>query len=266
MSSDPLSPEDLDCRLDVARKVVRAAGSVAADYFVRRKNLTVERKGRQDLVSEADRHLEELIVEGLLASFSQDGILGEEGGARNPGTKAVWVIDPIDGTHNFLTGVQFWCVSLGLVVDGQAVLGVIYEPLADELFSARQGGGAYLNGKPIEVSGETEITRARMCVGFSYRRPVGEHVQVLEALLSAGCEYLRLGSGALGLAHTAAGRFDGYWERHINSWDAAGGLALVREAGGRTNDFFASGGLKHGNEILAATPALIKPLRLITSL
>ena len=92
------------------------------------------------------------------------------------------------------------------------------------------------------MSGETDLTRARVCVGFSYRRPVAEHVRAVEALLSAGCEYLRLGSGALGLAYTAAGRFDGYWERHINSWDAAAGLVLVREAGGWTNDFLAGDG------------------------
>ena len=147
------------------------------------------------------------------------------------------MIDPIDGTHNFLTGIPFWCVSVGLVVAGELVLGIIYHPLAGELYSARSGGGAFLNGQPIKVSGETDLTRARICVGFSYRRPVAEHVRAVEALLSAGCEYLRLGSGALGLAYTAAGRFDGYWERHINSWDAAAGSVLVREAGGSDQRF-----------------------------
>ena len=174
------------------------------------------------------------------------------------------MIDPIDGTHNFLTGIPFWCVSVGLVVAGELVLGIIHHPLAGELYSARSGGGAFLNGRPIKVSGETDLTRARVCVGFSYRRPVAEHVRAVEALLSAGCEYLRLGSGALGLAYTAAGRFDGYWERHINSWDAAAGLVLVREAGGRTNDFLANEGLTQGSEILAATPALFEPLKPLT--
>jgi len=107
-------------------------------------------------------------------------------------------------------------------------------------------------------------TGARICVGFSYRRPVAEHVRSVEAVLSAGCEYLRLGSGALGLAYTAAGRFEGYWERHINSWDAAAGLVLVREAGGWTNDFLVDKGLTHGGEILAATPELAEPLKRLT--
>ena len=257
---------DLDDRLAAAEAVIRAAGRLAAGHFAGRAHLTIDRKGAQDLVSEADRACEDLIVAGLARAFPQDGFLGEEGGSRNPGAAAIWVIDPIDGTHNFLTGIPFWCVSVGLVVRGIAVLGLIYDPSADELFSAASGKGAFLNGAPIRVSGETDITRARIGVGFSFRRTVGEHVRVVESLLSGGCEYLRLGSGALGLAYTAAGRFDGYWERHINAWDVAAGLALVREAGGWTNDFFSGDGFTHGNEILASAPGLVEPLRRLTGL
>jgi myo-inositol-1(or 4)-monophosphatase len=259
-----VSPSDLDVRLRVAQAVVREAGQLAADYFARRATLTIDRKGAQDLVSIADRSCEDLIVSGLSALFPEDSFLGEEGGVRKPGGEAVWVIDPIDGTHNFLTGVPFWCISLALVVAGEAVLGLIYHPAEDELFAARSGGGAFLNGVPMKVSGETEVTRARIGIGFSYRRPVADHVRTVEALLSAGCEYLRLGSGALGLAYTAAGRFDGYWERHTNSWDAAAGLVLVREAGGWTNDFLGGAGLMKGSEILAATPALVDSLVSLT--
>jgi myo-inositol-1(or 4)-monophosphatase len=176
------------------------------------------------------------------------------------------VIDPIDGTHNFLTGIPFWCVSLALVTGGEAKLGLIYDPTADELFSAAAGAGAFLNGAPMRVSGETDLGRARLCVGFSYRRPVSDHVRAIEACLTAGCEYLRLGSGALALAYVAAGRFDGYWERHMNSWDAAAGIALVREAGGWTNDFPAGEGLERGNEILAATPGLVEQFKELSGL
>ena len=255
---------DLDLRLRVAEAIIREAGALAAEHFAGRAGLVIDRKGAQDLVSEADRACEELIVAGLARAFPADGFLGEEGGARNPGAAATWVIDPIDGTHNFLTGVPFWCLSIGLVAEGAAVLGVIYHPAADELFSARSGGGAFVNGVSLAVSGETELTRARICVGFSYRRPVDPHVRAIEALLTAGCEYLRLGSGALGLAYTAAGRFDGYWERHINAWDVAAGLVLVQEAGGWTSDFLAGEGFSRGNEILAATPALVDPLKRLT--
>lgn len=259
-----MEPTELDHRLRIAEAVVREAGRVAADHFARRELLHVDRKGAQDLVSNADRACEDLIVAGLAKLFPQDGFLGEERGSRNPDAAAVWVIDPIDGTHNFLTGIPFWCVSVGLVVAGDLVLGIIYHPVAAELYSARKGGGAFLNGQPIEVSGETDLRRARICVGFSYRRPVDAHTRAVDALLSAGCEYLRLGSGALGLAYTAAGRFDGYWERHINSWDAAAGLVLVREAGGWTNDFLAGDGLMHGSELLVATPDLVETLKQLT--
>jgi len=256
-----LNPADLDNRLRVAEAVVREAGRVAADHFARRELLRIDRKGAQDLVSEADRACEDLIVAGLARLFPGDGFVGEERGSRGADAAAVWVIDPIDGTHNFLTGVTFWCMSVGLVAAGELVLGIIYHPLAAELYSARKGGGAFLNGQPIKVSGETELTHARICVGFSYRRPVAEHTQAIGTVLGAGCEYLRLGSGALGLAYTAAGRVDAYWERHMNSWDAAAGLVLVREAGGWTNDFLAGDGLTAGGEVLAATPGLVEPLK-----
>jgi myo-inositol-1(or 4)-monophosphatase len=155
-------------------------------------------------------------------------------------------------------------VSVGLVIGGELALGIIYHPLGAELYSARKGGGAFLNGHPMKVTGETDVTRARIGVGFSYRRPVAPHVRAIDGLLSAGCEYLRLGSGALGLAFTAAGRLDGYWERHINSWDAAAGLVLVSEAGGYVNDFLAGEGLTQGNELLAATPRLVDALQRLT--
>jgi myo-inositol-1(or 4)-monophosphatase len=255
-----LSPAELDHRLRVAEAVVREAGRLAVEQFARRELLRIDRKGAQDLVSEADRACEDLIVAGLAREFPHDGFLGEERGARTPGAAAVWVIDPIDGTHNFLTGVPFWCVSVGLVVSDELVLGIIDHPLAGEFYAARRGGGAFLNGKRIRVSAETDLTRARVCVGFSYRRTVTDHVRAVEALLAAGCEYLRLGSGALGLAYTAAGRFDGYWERHINAWDAAAGLVLVHEAGGQVNDLLSGEGMTCGGEVLAATPALFQPL------
>lgn len=256
-----LAEDALDRRRHVAEAVIRDAGRLAADYFAGWQELAIVHKGAQDLVSEADRACEELIVARLAREFPDDGFLGEEGGSRNPGATAIWVIDPIDGTHNFLTGVPFWCVSIGLFCDDESVLGLIYHPPGDELFVARQNGGASLNGTAIRVSGESDIKRARICVGFSYRRPVEDHIRAVDALLSAGCEYLRLGSGALGLAYVAAGRFDGYWERHLNSWDAAGGLALVKEAGGRTSDFWKDDGLSKGNEMLAATPAVFDAVK-----
>jgi myo-inositol-1(or 4)-monophosphatase len=148
-------------------------------------------------------------------------------------------------------------VSLGLVAERRSVLGIIYNPIAEELYSAMAGGGATLNGRPIRASNTKRLDEARMGLGFSYRRPVEEHVVAVKACLDAHCEYVRFGSGALGMAYVADGRLDGYYEAHINAWDVAAGLAIVEEAGGQANDFFAPPeAMAGGNLILASTPGL----------
>lgn len=255
-----METSDLLARHRAGLDITREAGAFARDYYLRRASLPVERKGLQDYVSEADKKTEDLIVRKLAKAFPEDSFLGEEGGLRRKGP-LLWVIDPIDGTANFLRGIHHWCVSLGLVADGKAVLGFVYDPVYDEMFSAALGGGAFLNGEPIKVSGETDLAQAKVGIGYSYRRPVGPHVGDIEAVLGVGCEYCRLGSGALGLAYTAAGRLDGYFERHINLWDVAGGLPIIAEAGGRANDFMTGDYATEGNELLVATPALYDPLR-----
>ena len=259
-----MTPRDLEIHLRAAESVVREAGCLASRYVRRRETLVIDRKGVQDLVSEADRACEDLIVTRLSAVFPDDSFLGEERGVRNAGGDAVWVIDPIDGTHNFLTGVPLWCVSLALVVDGEAVLGLIYHPACNELFSARRGGGAFLDGEKLRVTGCGELQHARLSLGFSFKQGPDAHAQTVRALLAADCAYARLGTGALSLAYVAAGRFDAFWQLHTNSWDAAAGMVLVREAGGWTNDLLAGDGLHEGGEILAATPALVDALSQIT--
>jgi myo-inositol-1(or 4)-monophosphatase len=255
-----LENRDLLPRHRAGLDITREAGAFALEYYRRRASLPVERKGLQDFVSEADKETEKLIVRKLSAAFPDDSFLGEEGGFVEKGP-FLWVIDPIDGTANFVRGIHHWCVSVGLVADGKAVLGFLYDPVYDEMFSAFKGGGAFLNGEPITVSGTTDLASARIGIGFSYRRPVAPHVHDIEAALDAGCEYVRLGSGALGLAYTAAGRLDGYYERHINLWDVAGGLPILAEAGGIASDFMTGDYRTEGNELLAATPGLYDPLR-----
>jgi myo-inositol-1(or 4)-monophosphatase len=247
--------KSIDERAEAALRITRRAGALAADFFNGRQSLAIEDKGTQDFVSEADRASEALIVGELGKLFPQDAFLGEEGGSRGHGDY-LWIIDPIDGTSNFLAGIRLWCVSVGLLVRGKPTLGFVYDPMAHEMFSAAAGRGARLNGTEIRVSGKNDITRSRVCVGFSYRRPVAPHVRGVQALLDARCEYARLGSGALGTVYTAAGRYDAYWEQHINAWDVAAALLIVQEAGGRTNDFFSGDALSKGNEILAATPGI----------
>ena len=140
--------------------ITREAGAFALDYYRRRASLPIERKGLQDFVSVADKETEELIVGKLSALFPDDSFLGEEGGLRQKGP-LLWVIDPIDGTANFLRGIHHWCVSVGLIADGKSVLGFIYDPVMDEMFSAFAGGGAFLNGERIKVSGVTDLGEAR---------------------------------------------------------------------------------------------------------
>jgi myo-inositol-1(or 4)-monophosphatase len=257
-----MDSRDLGLRFRFAQGVVREAGQIALDRYRRREDLVIERKGRQDFVSEADKACEDFVARALLKVFPEDAFLGEEGGAQNSGGNATWIIDPIDGTSNFIAGIPLWCVSLGLVIGGKSVLGVIYNPVTEELYAAQTGEGAFLNGRRIRVSSAGKLDEARIGIGFSYRRPVKEHIAAVTACLDASCEYTRFGSGALGMAFAADGRQDGYYEAHINAWDVAAGMVLVAEAGGWTNDFFgAPDAMANGNFILATTPALSGPLR-----
>jgi myo-inositol-1(or 4)-monophosphatase len=253
---------DLDARFHAGCAAAVAGGRLARRYFENLGTLQVDRKGPQDHASAADREVEKLIVDLLGRAFPSDGFLGEEGGGK--ARDDLWVIDPIDGTTNFIHGLPTYCVSLAYVRDGAVQLGMIYDPPADELFAAKRGGGAACNDTAIRVSGRTQISDALVGIGFSYRRPVRPFIQTAERLLEAHCEFRRAGSGALAMAHVACGRLDGYWEQHINSWDVLAGLLLVQEAGGWTNDFLAGSALLEGNPILACTPALREPLSALT--
>lgn len=247
-------------RETVAEAVIRQAGKKAMDYFQRLDELVVEHKGTQDVVSIADRAAEDLIVGELLKYFPDDRVLGEEGGFRGGSGDFCWVIDPIDGTANFLRGVPVWCVSVALVRGTQVEAGLVYDPNHDDLYTAVRGQGAFRNGRPIRVSGGSDPQKARFGLGFSFRDDKKYLTATIDNLLTAKSEFTRHGSGTLGMCNVADGRTDGYWEKHINSWDVAAGLLLVQEAGGITNDFLAGDGLHKGNEIIAATPGLFDHL------
>ncbi len=253
--------DSLENRYKLAKDLAKRAGDLAMQYYGRREAMGITSKGVQDAVTKADRDCEKLIAQGVLKNFPRDTILGEEGGFQNAGSNTIWIVDPIDGTGNFIRGIPLWCVSVGILVDLKPMAGVIYDPVAGELYHCLARGGTYKNDERIKVSMTDQLNNAQVGIGFSYRRPVDEHTKAIEVCLKAHCEYNRLGSGALSLAYVADGRIDGYWEGHMNSWDAAAGLALVQEAGGSTNDFFAGEGLTSGNAILAATPGLFEPLK-----
>jgi myo-inositol-1(or 4)-monophosphatase len=251
---------DLLARHRAGLDIVREAGALALGYYRRRASLPIERKGLQDFVSEADKKTEDLIVERLSRLFPDDSILGEEGGLRQKGP-LLWVIDPIDGTANFLRGIPHWCVSVGMIADGKPVVGFLFNPVTGEMFSAVAGGGAFLDGEPIRVSGLTDLAQANMGMGYAHRLPLAPYVAEMEAALRAGIDCRTFGSGALDVGFVAAGRLDATYFGHINLWDVAGALAILAEAGGIASDFMAGDAATNGNELLVATPALYEPLR-----
>jgi myo-inositol-1(or 4)-monophosphatase len=258
---------DPGLRLAAAEAVAREAGSLARSFYEGRDSLEIESKGAQDLVSKADREVETLIRDRLSSLFPSDGFVGEEHAHDlvDAASGGHWVIDPIDGTWCFLNGIGSWCVSLAYERAGRVETGVIYDPMAGELFAARRGGGARLNGRTIQVSASTSLGDGTVSLGYSLRCPYETMLPLFEKLLAAGGMYQRHGSGALGLAWTAAGRLIGYVEPHMNSWDCLAGLLLIEEAGGFANDFLQNNGLLDGNRVIAGPKALQAELERLTS-
>jgi len=236
-------------------EIVRAGGAMMRQAFTAPDKPAYSMKGRQDYLTATDGAVEQLVRDAIEQRFPGDAVLGEEGGGSVDGTR-LWIVDPIDGTANFARQIPHYCLSLGLLVDGQLEAGAIYEPNQDELFIAQRGKGAWLNGQRMQVSTVSEITAATVEIGWSTRIPVQTYLDMAGRAAHAGCAVRRSGSGALGLAYVAAGRIEAYAEAHINSWDVAGALLLITEAGGHVNDFWAPGGIAKGNPILASNAAL----------
>lgn len=222
--------DSLDARLDAALAAARAAGALARSYFERRAELAVETKGPQDLVSVADRAVETAIRDAIAAAFPDDPLVGEEHGGDAAGTG--WVVDPIDGTQNFLRGIPQFVVSIAYRRDGRTELGVIHDPNAGETFAARRGRGATRDGAPIRVSGVDQVERAVLGVGHSPRHDARLYVDTVAAMVGAGAQTRNYCCAALQLAYVADGRLDATWDPYLLDWDVAAGILLVEEAGG----------------------------------
>jgi myo-inositol-1(or 4)-monophosphatase len=224
---------------DLAVHLARTAGGIQRDRYetefrVRTKTASI------DLVTEVDHACEALIVEALNAERPDDAILAEEGGGEDlDSAEWRWVIDPLDGTMNYAHGYPRFCVSIGVQHAGRPEVGVVYDPLLDELFCATRGEGASLNGREIRVSREREIGRALLATGFAYdvHRSPDDNVDHFAHFVKRARGLRRDGSAALDLCYVAAGRLDGYWELKLHAWDVAAGNLIVEEAGGRTSDF-----------------------------
>ncbi len=262
----------LDKRFEFAQAIAREAGAGALRYFRDFAALTVHSKGVQDMASEADLATEQLIQAAVEQQFPEDAFLGEEtsdqfsieAGQESP--RGTWIVDPIDGTQPFVNGIPSWCISIAWVEGHEIRIGVVYDPVHDELFAAQQGKGATLNGKPIQVASATSLQDGLVCVGFSNRVPPEAVLEPLTRMLHLKGMYHRNGSGALSLAYVAAGRLIGYFEPHMNSWDFAAGAVLVREAGGRTNDCLPNPqAMIDGGLMLAAAPEVYDELERVVN-
>lgn len=245
--------------LELAVTFARQAGRIAVDMRSEAIASATTKSSPTDPVTAADEAAEAVIVDGILRYRPDDGIVGEEGADHQSTSPVVWYVDPIDGTTNYVYGIPAYAVSIAAAVDGVLVSGAVFNPVSDELFSARAGHGAFLNGKPIRVAPPVPLASALVATGFGYqseRRRL--QAAVLGQLLPAIRDIRRFGSAALDLCSLAMGRVDAYYEVGLNVWDYAAGWLLVHEAGGRCRDL--AGNDPSGEFFMAAGPDLIEPL------
>jgi myo-inositol-1(or 4)-monophosphatase len=246
--------------LTIAVKAARRAGNVINRGARELDLLTVSSKGPKDYVSEIDREAERQIVETLLAAYPDHAILAEEGTAKddNAGAENVWIIDPLDGTTNFLHGFPQYCVSIALAHRGQVTQAVIFDPCRNDLFTASRGRGAYLNDRRIRVSRRAQLRDCLIGTGFPFRDGsyLDTYLRMMKTMIEQTAGLRRPGAAALDLAYVAAGFYDGFWEVGLNPWDVAAGSLLVLEAGGLIGDLSGEGDYLHSGQVVAANPKI----------
>ncbi len=252
--------------LNIAIRAARRAGDLIVRNVDRVPSLDVRSKSRNDFVSEIDQAAERDIIETIRRSHPDHGFLGEESG-RSGGDEFIWIIDPLDGTTNFLHGFPTFAVSLACEYRGRLEHGVIYDPMRQELFTTSRGDGAQLDGKRIRVSKQTGLEGALIGTGFPYRanaRWIDEYMAMLKTVMQQTAGIRRPGAASLDLAYVAAGRIDGFWEIGLNAWDTAAGTLLITEAGGHIGTL-SGGEYRQGGNVIAGTPkvyeALVEALR-----
>ncbi len=243
--------------LATAIDAAQAGGRIARQFF--RRSPVIRKKGLIDLVTEADVAVEQEIRSRIARRFPSHTFLGEESvHDRPPAGGCRWIVDPIDGTTNFAHGVALFCISVALEEDGEVVAGAVYDPIAEELFTAERGGGARLNGRRLAVSGVAELIDGLLVTGFPYTATEerAEQVAIFGAFLQRAQAVRRLGSAALDLCWVGAGRFDAFWEQNLQPWDVAAGALIVSEAGGVVTGYHGQPFTPFGREIVASNGAL----------
>ena len=251
-------------RHDKALLIVAKAADHALELFRGRDALNIEVKGLQDWVSNADKSVEDLIRAALDDAFPNDSIVGEEHGNKQGTSAFTWVIDPIDGTTNFVNRTPGWCVVLACVEKDQTVIAAICDPIPDETYSAIRGQGAKLNGVPMQCSLLDSMDQGTLGVGHSTRVPAGQTVRLIDSLLNANGLFRRSGSGALDLAYVAAGRLIGFVEPHMNAWDCIAAMLLIEEAGGIVEPFEMDTMIASGGRAIVAGPNVYDKVRQMT--
>jgi len=243
--------------LALARGIALEVGALQRARF--HDERTIETKSSAiDLVTDVDRASEACILERITAARPGDGILTEESGhTRQSSTGVRWVIDPLDGTTNYAHGMPHFAVSIAVEVEGVREIGVVYDPIRQELFTAQRGKGGSVNERPLRVSRATHLQEALLATGFAYDlERAAENIEYFARFLGRARAVRRAGSAALDLAYVAAGRFDGFWEMHLNPWDVAAGYLLIEEAGGRVSDFDGSPAPSSGARCVASNGVL----------
>jgi len=245
--------------LNIAVRAARAAGNTILRSIDHVPDLAVESKRKNDYVSEVDRQAELAIIDTIHRAYPDHAIMAEESGESGQAdAEYVWIIDPLDGTTNFLHGLPHFAVSIGLQFRGRLEHAVIYNPMNQELYTASRGGGAFLNNRRLRVSARKDLDGALLGTGFPFRpeQNVNLYLETFKAFYGPTSGVRRAGSAALDMAYVAAGRLDGYWEFDLNAWDIAAGILLVREAGGVVVDFAGGENSLHSGNVIAANPRI----------
>ena len=252
---------------EVARSAIMEAGALIRDRIGNVSSSVIQNKGPSDYVTEVDMRSEALIIEAVAGHFPDHHIMAEESPKGEPQPGYTWIIDPLDGTTNFIHGFPFVAVSIGVFRDGEPLLGLVLDPVREELFTARRGGGAYLNGRRIQVSEKQPLEDALIATGFPvrYKHLLDPYLTTFKNIFRSVSGIRRAGAAALDLAYLAAGRVDGFWEAGLAPWDVAAGSLLVTEAGGIVSDFHGGGNHVWAGQIVSGNasvyPFLLEQVR-----
>ena len=249
--------------LHIATRAARQAAKLLMRHWERTDTLDAIEKQPNDWVSEVDKQAEKLIIDSLQQAYPDHAILGEEFGTNQKTSDYQWIIDPLDGTQNYLRGLPHFAISIALIYQSQLACGIIYDPVRDELFTASRGHGARLNDHRLRIRADTQLHQALVGTGLPFRNPslLPRYLKGFARVAHSVCDIRRTGSAALDLAYVASGRLDGFWEYQLQPWDIAAGALLVLEAGGFVSDIDGADSFLATGNILATSPKLFPDLQ-----